>query len=145
MDTKPVAGVAGQPHSIYVNGCDKVPGQKDPSESPANPSDCRTLAAALEAPEHVYFIYSDGAVKIGYSSQWLVRTMRVIDSCPAGAELILVMPGSRRDEAAWHRLFADSRLHGEWFSYEPDLKRFLHRYASPTGREILESIDGENA
>lgn len=37
-----MAGVAGLPHIIYVNECDKIPGPKSPSETPVAQRDCRT-------------------------------------------------------------------------------------------------------
>ena len=96
------------------------------------------LQELLDAPEHVYFIYSAGLVKIGYSTNWRARFDDIYQGCSHHAELILVMPGDRKLERDYHTLFAESRMGGEWFRLEGNVRRFLEIYASEVGRENLE-------
>jgi hypothetical protein len=98
-------------------------------------ADLTTWAAA---PEHVYFVYSAGRVKIGFSRDWMRRVDRVANGCPHHCETILVVPGGREHERQFHELFADLRVTGEWFLYDGILRRFLDLYASPDGRDALE-------
>jgi hypothetical protein len=96
------------------------------------------LRELVEAPEHIYFIYSAGRVKIGFSTNWRVRVDAVCQGCSHHAELVLVMPGTREMEQGYHALFAGSREGGEWFRLEGNMRRFLDRYASAYGRELLD-------
>jgi hypothetical protein len=92
----------------------------------------------LEAPSHVYFIYSAGLVKIGYSTDWQSRLNQVRRGCAHHAELILVMPGDRKMEADYHGLFDEYRERGEWFRCDGKMREFLERFASKEGLENLE-------
>lgn len=92
----------------------------------------------LSAPSHIYFIYSAGRVKIGYSTNWRSRVDQVCRGCSHPAELILVIPGDRQWERGCHNLFAAYREGGEWFRCEGKVREFLQLYASREGREILE-------
>ena len=91
----------------------------------------------LDAPSHVYFIYSAGRVKIGFSTRWQGRVDEVCQGCGHESELILVMPGDRKMERDYHTLFSASRETGEWFRLDGDVRRFLDLYASAEGREVL--------
>jgi hypothetical protein len=42
MDTKAVAGVAGQPQASNSNGCDSIHARKRPVKTAGNPAECRT-------------------------------------------------------------------------------------------------------
>lgn len=95
------------------------------------------LQALLDAPSHIYFVYSAGRVKIGYSTNWRARVDAVCQGCGHEAQLILVMTGDREMEKGYHALFSDYQESGEWFRLDGDLRRFLDRYASADGREIL--------
>lgn len=95
------------------------------------------LRALAEAPSHVYFIYSAGLVKIGYSTNWPARTDAVCQGCADHAELILVMTGDRKMERGYHALFSDYHHQGEWFRCEGKVREFLMHYASEQGREAL--------
>lgn len=90
------------------------------------------------APAHVYFIYSGGLIKIGYSSNWVQRLEDISQGCPHPAEMILVMPGDREMEAGYHKLFAEYRMNREWFRCEGKMRDFLMHFSSPEGRENLE-------
>lgn len=97
----------------------------------AHPTEREARQQWIDAPEHVYFIYSAGRVKIGYSTDWFKRMETICVACPHQAELILVMPGNRKMERGYHALFSDYRETGEWFRLDGDLRRFLDMNASP--------------
>lgn len=96
------------------------------------------IAELMAAPSHVYFVYSAGLVKIGFSTDWLARVETVSRGCPHDAQTILVMPWSRTDEAGFHALFDEYRTVGEWFRCEGKVREFLMMYATKEGREQLE-------
>lgn len=90
-----------------------------------------------EAPSHIYFVYSAGLVKIGYSANWPARVDSVCQGCPDHAELILVMPGDRQMERGYHALFHEYSHRGEWFRCEGKMREFLVRFASPESVDAL--------
>jgi hypothetical protein len=97
-----------------------------------------TLRELMDEPSHVYFIYSAGLVKIGFSADWLSRTDRICGAGPHEARVILVMPGDRKMEAGYHALFSDYRANGEWFRCEGKMREFLMAFATDVGREELQ-------
>lgn len=96
------------------------------------------LRDLMAAASHVYFVYSAGLVKIGFSADWLSRTDTVCRGCPHDAQVVLVMPGDRQMEAAYHALFHEYRTVGEWFRCEGKMREFLIRFTTKEGRETLE-------
>ncbi len=50
MPENEVAGVAGLPEALPVNGCDSSTAVSEPNETAANPSECRTFE--LESRDH---------------------------------------------------------------------------------------------
>lgn len=71
-----------------------------------------------QQPGWIYYVRTDGKVKIGYSADVRQR-MR---SYPPESGLLAVHPGTRDLEADMHRRFAGSRAAGrEWFRETPDL------------------------
>jgi hypothetical protein len=95
------------------------------------------LRALADAPSHIYFIYSAGLVKIGFSTNWPARTDAVCQGCADHAELILVMTGGRDLERGYHNLFRDYHHQGEWFRCEGKMRQFLMNYAPEEGRDAL--------
>lgn len=95
------------------------------------------LRALAEAPSHVYFIYSAGLVKIGFSTNWPARTDAVCQGCADHAELIMVMTGGRDLERGYHALFRDYHHQGEWFRCDGKVRDFLMHYAPEEGRDAL--------
>lgn len=95
------------------------------------------LRALIEAPAHVYFVYSAGLVKIGFSTNWRARTDAVCQGCADYAELIMVMTGGRDLEQGYHTLFHEYRHQGEWFRCEGKMREFLMHYATEEGRDAL--------
>ncbi len=128
-DRKALAESAGVQDALIAKG--------NFEPSPHQPSDA-DLAIWAAAPEHVYFVYSAGRVKIGYSRDWLRRVDRIANGCPHHCEPILVVPGGREHELQFHELFADLRVTGEWFLYDGNLRRFLDLYASSDARDALD-------
>lgn len=76
----------------------------------------------------VYFISAGPFIKIGLSKAPFGRVESLQPWCPYTLELELVVPGTPGDEAAFHWLFLEYRVRGEWFRHEGRLKEFLGRY-----------------
>jgi hypothetical protein len=70
----------------------------------------------------LYFIRFGDRVKIGYSTNPDARLQALPHE-----RVIGVIPGSRSDEAAWHKLLADFRVVGEWFRADPTVLEVLER------------------
>jgi hypothetical protein len=75
----------------------------------------------MPIPQYVYFMQrADGAIKIGVSGN--VNQRRKDLECASGPLKVLAsMDGGFPEEHAFHRQFASSRLHGEWFSPTDEL------------------------
>lgn len=73
----------------------------------------------------VYFIRFGDRVKVGYTT----TPKRRLASLPH-ERVIGVVPGTRDDEAGWHRLLADFHVIGEWFRADPEVIATLERAAS---------------
>lgn len=67
-------------------------------------------------PGFVYFVRLGDRIKIGYSEN-VDKRLTVVPH----EEVLGVIPGTRDDERAWHKLLADYRTVGEWFRAEPDV------------------------
>lgn len=67
--------------------------------------------------EYVYFIQgmSDTPIKIGYTTDVFNRLDTLQTGNPSRLNLLVVLPGSRRLEVAYHRLLTKDRVRGEWF------------------------------
>jgi hypothetical protein len=70
----------------------------------------------------LYFIRFGDRVKIGYTTNPDARLQALPHE-----RVIGVIPGSRSDEAAWHKLLADYRVVGEWFRADPTVLEVLER------------------
>ncbi len=78
----------------------------------------------LLLPSCVYFVAAEtfGQVKIGFSRN-LSRRIRALQTsigCPL--RLLGAINGSIVDEHYWHSLFANNRVHGEWFVYDDAMR-----------------------
>lgn len=79
---------------------------------------------------HVYFLLSDNAVKIGWTSD-LEQRMK---SYSPGTKILAVMPGTRKDETRMHRKFAHLRTNRrEWFAYAPQVMEEVDRIVKEHG------------
>lgn len=103
------------------------------------------LPAHYTAPrnEFVYFMYSGGRIKIGYSRGTEGRLKTLKTSGPFPPVIILVMHGTMGDEADLHVRFHDSRLHGEWFVLSKDMRTYLRARLCDQGRAALELAEAE--
>ncbi len=86
-------------------------------------TDGNSLTVGL--PEVVYFMYSAGKIKIGYSADVLKRLTDLSNAAASPVELIAVLPGNRDLEKRLHRTFKPDRVHGEWFKPSSEIRRFL--------------------
>jgi hypothetical protein len=87
----------------------------------------------------VYVIASDqnDLVKIGYTSDDLARVKALRTGNPARLRIIRLVPGGQKVERDFHVEFAQSRTHGEWFKFHPDMMTFQSK-ASQRQREKLQ-------
>lgn len=71
----------------------------------------------------IYFLANTRAmaIKIGTSRDVSVRLGSLLTASPDPLEVIGVIPGDRRDEAAWHARWHRLRIRREWFKAEPGL------------------------
>ena len=89
---------------------------------------------------HIYFLLSDNAVKIGWTSD-LEQRMK---SYSPGTKILAVMPGARKDETRLHRKFAHLRTNRrEWFAYSPQVMEEVERIVKEHGdppRDLNEPV-----
>lgn len=94
------------------------------------------IDADLAAAPRIYFLYLDGLIKIGTSTNVEQRVAAIKN--PASrtaapferhrlgyAQLVGTVLGGRRAEAHLHRRFATYRAAGEWFYLAKDLATFI--------------------
>lgn len=86
-----------------------------------------------EACAAVYFIQApNGPIKIGRAVNVANRLRALQTSHPSGLRLLAVALGGYRFERAYHRQFAEHRLHGEWFEPHPEILAEIDRLSTPT-------------
>ena len=85
-----------------------------------------------ESPCWVYFIVDEGfhVCKIGRTYDVRLRLKQLQHANPAELRVARVMPCKDEDdsirlEAKMHKVFAGSRIRGEWFEIEGDLRKYL--------------------
>lgn len=76
-------------------------------------------------PGYVYFVRDASSVKIGFTSSIKQRMKAIQTACADPLEVLLVMPGTDETEKFFHRMFADYRIGGEWFSLTGLLAEFV--------------------
>ena len=74
---------------------------------------------------YVYAIRCLDRIKIGWSSNPIIRFGKIEVDCPFRCERLGYWTGSKADEDAVHERFADLRMHGEWFAATPSLLKFI--------------------
>lgn len=83
----------------------------------------------------IYFVESKlaGVIKIGITNDLDKRLMGLRCDSPTPLDVLLVIPGTARDEHALHILFDADRSHGEWFHGTIALRSFIDgiRHLSP--------------
>lgn len=76
----------------------------------------------------VYFIQTlNGEIKIGMAQDVAKRLAGLQTAHPVKLTLLAVAEGGSEQEKAYHRQFAEHRLHGEWFSPHPDILAEIER------------------
>jgi hypothetical protein len=83
-----------------------------------------TVIAARDGSS-VYFAYTAGHVKIGYSKRVSARLAQLQTGCATPIQLIGTMPGGLAVERRVHKQFDHLRLDGEWFIAHPDLMAYV--------------------
>lgn len=78
-----------------------------------------------DAGEWVYFLRAGDFVKIGYTTDLASRLKRLQTGSPHELRLLVLLPGTKYDEATFHRRFGSLRAHGEWFKLDGALLDFL--------------------
>lgn len=76
------------------------------------------------------FVYaiqsSDGAVKIGFSTNPRQRFGKVSSDAPHDTRLLGFVPATLEQEQELHQLLAASRRRGEWYEDTPAVRHFLN-------------------
>ena len=91
--------------------------------------------------DFVYFIGGElGAIKIGLAGDVSKRLATIQSNSPISVRVMASIAGGRDLEMAYHKRFAASRLHGEWFERTPELLAEIERLTPP---RTLASDEGE--
>lgn len=91
----------------------------------------------------VYFIYSAGRIKIGYSTGIDQRNRSFRSSGPIPPVVILVINGTIDTERTLHIRFSEDRLHGEWFTLSDELRKYLVARLCDRGIASLDRAETE--
>ncbi|WP_375048912.1 GIY-YIG nuclease family protein [Bradyrhizobium sp. 8-10B] len=91
----------------------------------------------------IYFMYSAGRIKIGFSTGLRARHSGLKKAGSFPPVLLLVMPGTGKEERDIHARFKDDRLHGEWFRLSAKLRGYLKMRLCDTGLASLEQAERE--
>jgi hypothetical protein len=95
----------------------------------------------------VYFIKDPqtNLVKIGYSKNVLTRLEELRYQHGKNLSILFLRSGNRREEKRMHQVFAASRVHGEWFSFDPAMVDYAESGIEPTKAQNIGKtvIDGE--
>lgn len=82
----------------------------------------------------VYFACDGERVKIGFSGAPHSRVQDIQSSCSLPLTVLAVIKGTMDDEAKLHTKFSADRLHGEWFTLSPKLRRHIDRLKKAEAR-----------
>jgi hypothetical protein len=80
----------------------------------------KTLSFNRRSVVYVARRSTDGAVKIGFTSDIERRVRELRKENRTAVDLIALLPGAKPDELRLHARFAEKRLDGEWFAAEAD-------------------------
>jgi Meiotically Up-regulated Gene 113 (MUG113) protein len=93
----------------------------------------------------VYFIQAEsGPIKIGFTTDVRMRLAALQTATAEELTLVGIMPGDEKDEAALHARFASSRIRGEWFRPDEEIRAFisgLGRWQVASRDEIYAVLD----
>jgi len=73
----------------------------------------------------VYFVRSGKLIKIGFTTDLEGRVSRLQTGSPYDLQLLGTIDGTRRDEQALHRRFANLNVRGEWFRGHASLMAYI--------------------
>jgi len=93
----------------------------------------------------IYFIRSEGFVKIGHTTnrvKWRLKELQTGN--PAKLELLGFVKGNRHDEYRLHELFGRLRHRGEWFRLDPELEDYIKAVSGRPDLYIKESLASRN-
>jgi hypothetical protein len=85
----------------------------------------------------IYFIETQGMVKIGYSNDPRRRFHNLSIGCPTKCSLVAVIEGSMSEEKDIHEMFKANRIRGEWFEFTPEINTFIAARATAPGLEEI--------
>lgn len=91
----------------------------------------------------IYFIRYQGLIKIGFSSNLVLRVKAIMASIPGQVVFLGHMPGDREMEAHLHERFEHTRFSGEWFADTEDLAALI-RIATIPGLPEAVSVERLN-
>lgn len=108
--------------TIVHDAVDHLEAEKERKEMDARAQRTAAFNAARPAvveppkPGDIYYVKSDGLIKIGWTSN-LAKRMR---QYPPNSQLLATHPGTRAEEQRLHKRFAVHRSHGrEWYPLAP--------------------------
>lgn len=95
-----------------------------------NPAGIAPIRTFRPAPSvgSIYFVGPEGGpIKIGFASrlEFRLKDLRTMNAFPLVVHA--VAQGSPSLERAYHKRFAEHRLHGEWFSAHPEILAEIER------------------
>ncbi len=78
-------------------------------------------------PSYVYFITGAGTdtIKIGVTESVKERVKALQTASPVQLQVVAVFRGTRDDEQRLHGRFHKDRLHGEWFKYSDEIRKYI--------------------
>lgn len=91
----------------------------------------------------VYFMYSAGRIKIGFSDGLRSRVETLKGANPFPPVVLLVVSGGLDVERQFHARFAEDRTTGEWFRLSPTLRAFFRARLCPVGRASLKKCEAD--
>ena len=88
----------------------------------------------------VYFAQAkhSKAVKIGKAKYPEERLKFLQTGCSEPLSIVYIHPGGYSEESKFHKMFAKSRLHGEWFVYEPEISAYMREIYNQQESRFLE-------
>lgn len=91
--------------------------------------------------EQVYFIESEGKIKIGISRNVQARLSQIRGHSGTPAKLIASVPGTRHVEKALHKKLTQHRISGEWFQDCEDVRSAMQLAINSFAAQPSETAD----
>ncbi len=97
------------------------------SEQALNKAGNEAGSITVELPDEpvVYFMYSAGLVKIGYTADIMRRWDELQIRSAVHVELLVTLDGGPALELDLHRIFKPDRTRGEWFRISDTMRGFF--------------------